>query len=142
MQHVEQEQEQKRAPAEDRPAEAVQREIDRGVIRFPGERRVRLAPAAEAMLVGEGVMTVLSASERFALPAWALMSAHNLSEWSAPSGVRRVLIAGDRGPVGETAARRLMRRLRLEGLSASIALPPTGSDDWNAAAAEREKEGR
>jgi len=107
----------------------------------PPGSAVRLMTAAETLLVGEGVMTVLSASERFEVPAWALMSARNLAAWSAPPGIRQVLIAADRGAVGEASAQRLLRRLRGDGLSASIILPSAGSDDWNAAAVQREKEG-
>lgn len=108
----------------------------------PPGSAVRLASPAEALVVGEGVMTVLSASERFGLPGWALMSARNLSAWVAPHGVRRVVIAADRGAVGEASAHRLLRRLRRDGLSASIVLPPPGIEDWNAAATRGEKEGR
>ena len=57
----------------------------------PGGSAVRLDPAAPEMLVSEGVFTTLSASERFALPAWALMSTRNLRVWRTPEGVRQVL---------------------------------------------------
>lgn len=108
---------------------------------LPAGSAVRLAPPRERLLVGEGVMTVLSASERFGLPAWALLSAHNLSAWSAPDGVRSVLIAGDRGLAGETASARLQCRLLDDGIDASIVLPPVAFDDWNSAAVERGKGG-
>ncbi len=108
---------------------------------LPSRSAVRLAPATDHLLVGEGVMTVLSASERFGVPAWALLSAHNLSTWSAPIGVRRVLIAADRGLVGESAAERLQRRLADDGIEASIALPPVAFDDWNSAAVGKGKGG-
>lgn len=62
------------------------------------------SPAAENMLVGEGVVTTLSAMDRFGLPGWALMAANNLAVWSPPACVRRVLIAADRGEAGEAAA--------------------------------------
>ena len=66
--------------------------------------RSRLDPAAEEMLVAEGVFTTLSASEWFGLPGWALMSTRNLRVWSPPAGVRSVLIAADRGKDGEASA--------------------------------------
>ncbi|MDO9587402.1 MAG: toprim domain-containing protein [Brevundimonas sp.] len=104
---------------------------------------VRLSPPARDMLVGEGVLTVLSAIERFGRPGWALMSAHNLSAWSPPPGVQRILIAADRGAAGERAAARLQFRLRRAGVLVSVALPPEPSEDWNTAAAmERREEGR
>lgn len=109
----------------------------------PPGSAVRLSPAGRDMLVGEGVLTVLSAMERFGRPGWALMSAHNLSAWSPPPGVGRLLIAADRGAVGERAAGRLRSRLRGRGLAVSVALPPEPFEDWNAAAASgRREEGR
>lgn len=110
---------------------------------LPPGSAVRLTPAQTEILVGEGVMTVLSAMERLDLPGWALMSVRNLAAWTPPPIVRRVLIAADRGRPGQEAAARLEGRLTTMGLSASVASPPDGSEDWNALAmAERRKEGR
>ena len=107
----------------------------------PGGVAVRLSPPEAEMVVGEGVVTTLSAMARFDLPGWALLSAGNLARWSPPLGVRRVLIAGDRGRAGEGAAAALCTRLRSEGVAASIRLPPAPFEDWNEAeAAVREKE--
>lgn len=105
---------------------------------------VRLSPTAAEMVVGEGVATTLSAMARFDLPGWALLSAGNLANWSAPDGVRHILIAGDRGPAGEAAAARLRSRLRAMGRAADVRLPPAPFGDWNevAASAQEEKEGR
>lgn len=102
----------------------------------PAGAAVRLASAASEMLVAEGVITALSAIERFKLPGWALMSAGNLAAWTPPGGVRRVLIAADRGAVGQDAAERLQRRLSAAGLSACIRLPDVSFRDWNEAAAD------
>lgn len=98
---------------------------------MPAGAAVRLHAVASDMLVGEGVMTVLSASRRFGLPGWACLSARSLSTWSPPAGVRSVLIAGDRGKTGEEAASMLADRLRQLGVSSRIALPPAGFGDWN-----------
>jgi hypothetical protein len=92
------------------------------------------------MLVGEGVVTTLSAMSRFQLPGWALMAANNLAAWSPPSSVRRLLIAADRGAVGERAAARLQRRLGAVGLDVRILLPELPFGDWNEAAADAAKE--
>lgn len=112
---------------------------------LPPGSAVRLSQAADALLVGEGVMTVLSASARFGLPGWAMLSAHNLSVWVAPPTVRRVLVAADRGAVGEAAGAALRRRLAAAGLSARLILPPAPFGDWNemaAAGAGKREEGR
>ncbi len=99
--------------------------------RVPAGAAVRLAPVAEEMLVGEGVVTTLCAMDRFQLPGWALMAANNLAAWTPPEAVRRVLIAADRGAVGEGAAARLRRRLALVGLEVRILCPDPPFGDWN-----------
>lgn len=100
----------------------------------PPGSAVRLDPAAPEMLVAEGVFTTLSATERFGLPGWALQSTRNLKCWSAPEGVRKVLIAADRGKDGEASAEILAARLRRDGVTPTIALPPEPHGDWNEAA--------
>jgi putative DNA primase/helicase len=100
----------------------------------PPGSAVRLDPAAAEILVAEGVFTALSAGERFGLPAWALLSTSNLRRWSPPMGVRRVLIAADRGRPGEAAAAELWAQLRARGVAATVRLPPAPHGDWNDAA--------
>ena len=95
---------------------------------------IRIDPPGPEMLVGEGFLTTLSASECFQLPGWALMSTRNLRSWSAPDGVRSVLIAADRGKEGEASAEVLAMRLRRQGVRPSIWLPPEPHGDWNEAA--------
>jgi hypothetical protein len=97
----------------------------------PRSSALRIDPAASEMLVGEGFFTTLSATERFGLPGWSLMSQRNLKTWIAPPGVRFVLIAADRGEVGEAAAKILGARLRQQGLRVRIELPPEPHGDWN-----------
>lgn len=99
--------------------------------RRPPGAAVRLDPAGDELLVGEGVFTCLSASEALGLPAWALLAVGNLRAWSPPPGVRRVTIAADRGRAGLAGARVLAGRLRALGLGVQIRPPPRGHDDWN-----------
>lgn len=108
----------------------------------PPGSAVRLRPAAERMLVAEGVVTTLSAMERFDLPGWALMSAGNLSRWQAPDQVSTILIAGDRGEAGETAATRLAKRLERDGVEADLVFPPLPFGDWNEAVQGSQAEGK
>lgn len=107
----------------------------------PAGAAVRLAPPGPVLVVGEGVMTTLSASARFGLPGWALLSAGNLARWTAPATVRRVVIAADRGPAGEEASARLRRRLWSQGVEACLRLPPEPFGDWNEAQAAVRKGG-
>lgn len=109
--------------------------------RAPAGAAVRLDAARDRLLVAEGVLTALSAGERFGLPAWALLGAGRLGLWSPPAGVRSVLIAADRGEGGEAAAAKLARRLRRMGLHVEVRLPPAAFGDWNDVA-RAEKEGR
>lgn len=95
---------------------------------------VRLDPLDADLLVGEGVFSVLSASERFGRLGWALMSTRNLRSWRAPEGVSSVWIAADRGQDGERSARALAETLRAAHIEARILLPPRPHGDWNDAA--------
>jgi hypothetical protein len=101
----------------------------------PRGSAVRLDPPAPRMLVAEGVFSALSASERFGLPAWALLSAGNLRAWSPPSEVREVVVAADRGEEGERSALRLAEALRRLGREAWVRWPPAPFADWNDVAA-------
>lgn len=94
---------------------------------------VRLDPADHELLVGEGVVTTLSAADRFSLPSWALLSAQNLRTWVAPAGVDRVVIAADRDAAGQAAARGLAERLLSAGREVRVETPPAPFGDWNEA---------
>lgn len=107
----------------------------------PAGAAVRLDPAGEMMAVGEGVFTCLSASEALSLPVWALLAVGNLRAWTPPPGVRRVVIAADRGAAGEAGARVLQARLRTLGIASAICRPPAPHLDWNDAARARAGEG-
>lgn len=97
----------------------------------PPGSAVRLDPPAPEMLVAEGVFTTLSATERFQLPGWALLSTRNMRTWTAPVGVRNVLIAADRGRDGEASAKVLTERLRADGVRVRVERPPAAYGDWN-----------
>jgi phage/plasmid primase-like uncharacterized protein len=100
---------------------------------LPAGAAVRLDPAGANLLVAEGVFTALSASERFGLPAWALLSTSNLRRWRPPEGVRSVLIAADRGRDGERSAGLLAQALAAEGIAVAVRWPPAPHGDWNEA---------
>ena len=83
------------------------------------------------MLIAEGFFTALSASERFGLPAWALLSTRNMRAWIAPQGVTSVLIAGDNGVDGRRSAGVLATRLEVQGLRTRTMFPDSPHGDWN-----------
>lgn len=91
---------------------------------------VHLDIGGETLLVGEGVATVLSASEVLGLEAWALLSGHNLARFVPPSFVRVLVIAVDRDRAGWRAAQRLAARIG-QGIGVEFAPPPLGFNDWN-----------
>jgi hypothetical protein len=110
---------------------------------LPAGSAVRFTPVAAEMLVAEGVFTTLAAMARFGLPGWALLSTSNLRRWTPPAAVRRLLIAGDRGPDGERSAGRLRDAAAAAGVEAEVALPPVDAGDWRDVwEAEGRKEGR
>lgn len=98
---------------------------------IPPGSGVRLDPAAREMLVGEGVFTTLSATERFSLPGWALLSTSRLRTWTPPEGVQAVLVAGDNGRAGRHAARVLVDRLNGAGVRAWAEFPGGAFGDFN-----------
>lgn len=91
---------------------------------------VRLFAAAETLVIGEGVESALSAGEALKLPAWAALSAHNLSLFSPPPNVTHLVAAPDNDAAGakawEILRERLAPALRVERVS-----PPEGFNDWN-----------
>jgi hypothetical protein len=105
---------------------------------------VDLGPAGTHLVVGEGVVTTLSAMQIFRLPGRALLGARNMPRFVPPDGVAEVTIAADRGEAGEGAANRLHERLCRRGVRASVRLPDEPFDDFNAmlAASLRKRGGR
>jgi len=108
---------------------------------LPPGAAVRLDPAGEALAVAEGVFTALSAGAALGLPVWALLSVGNLRRWRPPPGVRRLVIAADRGGPGEAGAAVLARAARELGLAVAVRLPPAQFEDWNAWAAAQPERG-
>ncbi|WP_292532374.1 toprim domain-containing protein [Methylocystis sp.] len=82
---------------------------------------VRFGKIDDAVLVGEGIETVLSIKS--ALPEWpmvAALSAGHLAAWEFPSGLRRLIIACDNDDAGHRAARRLKERAEAVGSDARM----------------------
>jgi len=97
---------------------------------------IRLGRVADAVVIGEGIETTLSASESCGLPGLAAINSANLRAIQLPASVRRVVIAYDRDAkgVGELSANALAERLWTEGRAPELLDPPEGCKDWNDAA--------
>ena len=91
---------------------------------------IRLSEPGEELLAGEGMETTGSAAAAFNVPGWALLSARNLSLFSPPQHLKRLIVATDDDKAGHTAFQRLRQRLP-ETLPVERALPPHGFNDWN-----------
>ncbi len=92
---------------------------------------VRLSPATDELVVGEGIETCLSGTVIFDVPTWSALSVPGLKALVLPSVVRRIVILADSGDEGEEAAYRAACRWRAEGRKVSIKLPDPGFEDFN-----------
>lgn len=89
---------------------------------------IHLAPAAEHILVGEGIETCLSAMQETGVGAWSAISANGIRELILPSIVRRVTILADGDDQGEGAALFACLKWQRLGLDARILRAPWGHD--------------
>ena len=89
---------------------------------------VRLAPAGDVLMVGEGIETCLAAMQATGHPAWAALSTSGLRALDLPNDVRDVIVLADGDDAGEAAARDAALRWKREGRRVRIAHPPQGMD--------------
>jgi putative DNA primase/helicase len=89
---------------------------------------VRLAPAGNVLMVGEGIETSLAAMQATGRPAWAALSTSGLRALDLPNEVRDVTVLADGDDAGEAAARDAALRWKREGRRLRIAHPPQGMD--------------
>jgi hypothetical protein len=94
---------------------------------------VRLAPASESLIIGEGIETTLSGMQATGLPGWAALSASGLLSLFPPSFIREIFILADHDAngLGERAAHRAARRWRPEKRRISIWISPHVGTDAN-----------
>ena len=104
---------------------------------------VRLWPAADRLIVAEGIETALAAAALLRAPAWAATSAGNLGDMLAlPAVVREVIVAADHDPPGLAAAQRAAARWKAEGRAVKIAKPDQPGKDFADLAKARAEHGR
>jgi hypothetical protein len=89
---------------------------------------VRLAPAGDMLMVGEGIETCLAAMQASGHPAWAALSTSGLIALDLPQSVRDVIVLADGDEAGKAAARGAALRWRREGRRVRIAYPSEGMD--------------
>lgn len=91
---------------------------------------VRLSDAGDALAVGEGVETMLSASTALHTPVWAALTSANLARFQPPPWVRRLLIVIDSDAAGRAAAAALRSRVEA-AIDVEFVATPNGFNDWN-----------
>jgi putative DNA primase/helicase len=93
---------------------------------------VRLAPAAETLLVGEGLETTAAAMQATGMPGWAALSTSGLVALVLPPIVRSVIILTDNdvNGAGERAGRKAAQRWVAEDRRVRIAMPPEPGTDF------------
>jgi putative DNA primase/helicase len=89
---------------------------------------VRLAEAAEGLMIGEGIETCLAAMQATGRPAWAALSTSGMRGILLPPRVKEVIILADADAPGEAAAKDAAMRWVREGRRVRIARPPEGKD--------------
>jgi len=106
---------------------------DRASLGPVGGGAVRLAPAAETLLVAEGIETALAAIQATAQAAWAALSTSGIVTLWLPPAVRMVIILADHdhSGAGERAAQAAAQRWLAEGRRVRIAMPPEPGTDFN-----------
>jgi hypothetical protein len=93
---------------------------------------VRLAPAAETLLIGEGIETCLAAMRATAMPSWSALSTSGMASLALPPLVRAVVILADNDDngAGQRAARTAAQRWLAKGRRVRIAVPPEPGTDF------------
>ena len=89
---------------------------------------VRLAPATDVLMLGEGIETCLAAMQATGHPAWAALSTTGLMALNLPQSVGDVIVLADGDEAGKAAARGAALRWKREGRHVRIAYPPQGMD--------------
>jgi phage/plasmid primase-like uncharacterized protein len=92
---------------------------------------VRLAPAAQTVLMGEGLETVMSGMVALSLPAWAALSTSGLKRLVLPAIVSTVVICADNDEngAGQRAAHAAAQRWLGEGRRVRVVMAPDPSTD-------------
>jgi putative DNA primase/helicase len=105
---------------------------DRAMLGRAAGGAVRLASAAETLLIGEGIETCLAAMQATAMPAWAALSTSGLISLLLPAIAQDIIILADHDAngAGERAARAAADRWLVEGRRVRIAIPPKPGTDF------------
>ena len=114
------------------------RKLDRlSLGRWHAPRAIKLWPAAETLVVGEGIETVLAAATRLThegaplRPAWATVGTGRLATLPPILGVKRLIILTDNDDPGRAAARACAQCATNAGCTALLLTPISQDNDFN-----------
>jgi putative DNA primase/helicase len=115
----------------DRDGAGMWHRRDRASLGPIGGGAARLASAAETLMIGEGIETVMAAMTAAALPGWAALSTPGMVALVLPPIVRTAVVVADNDPsgAGEKAAHAAAHRWRCEGRHISIWMSPHVGED-------------
>jgi putative DNA primase/helicase len=87
--------------------------------------RLHKVNEGDAIVIGEGIETTLSASILTGLPGWASMDAGKMELIEIPEMIKMIVIAGDNDEsfTGQAAAYNLAKRLKLKGKIVEVIIP-------------------
>ena len=107
--------------------------LDRAMLGRAAGGAVRLAPAYDTLMIGEGIETCISAMQACALPAWAALSTSGMTGLMLPATLRRIIILADHDAsgAGERAAYAAADGWLADGRQVRIAMPPQPGTDFN-----------
>ena len=93
---------------------------------------VRLHEPLDELGIAEGVETALAVRQLYGLPVWAALSEGGIKSFCPRSGLQQLHIFADNDSnyVGQVAAFNLARRLRRDGLTVDVHVPPVADTDW------------
>lgn len=105
---------------------------------------VVLGVVEDAVVIGEGIETTLSASTALTLPGIATLGTAGMTRLDLPHSIRRAVIAYDRDAngAGQRAAHMLGQRLLRQGCRVDLAAPPEGFNDFNEWAQPKAQNGK
>jgi hypothetical protein len=114
-------------------ASGIWRRRDRASLGPIAGGAVRLGPAGEILLIGEGLETCLAAMQATSLSGWAALSTSGMVALKLPPMVQSVIILADhdRSGAGEHAARVAAQRWIAEGWRVSVWISPHVGTDAN-----------
>lgn len=98
-----------------------------------GAVRLHKLNGGDAIVIGEGIESSLSAAMVTGLPAWAALDAGKLEVVEIPDVIKRVVIAADNdlSYTGQRSAYILAHRLHMQGKQVEVIIPEIKGEDFN-----------